>query len=340
MAAAIEVFRGCAKKEGFGSLPSDDDNHSPCIYASQMINSHPTSFACAIVAIDQVKPSFLTRIFSQKTTSDTGLKTAEKLAAHGLKIVEQRREPIRMFSDFEEEYQLTRVPVDDQFEIWLGSPLAYIMNDFLRLEEPSPTMPSQELDALFIRQDENYDRYEHQYVCGGKLGEGLFTCGSTKRSWSRTYRREHWPPPENRFLKLGLPQLHAELDADNALIQRVYSGMYGKGRYGMAYHPTKKSWVMARSLPDEPNDLASASFEMFQELNPNSYAKKGKPIAVSEDPKSGCAFLRQTDVIYEVQQRAIAAALGFRLDKPILNQDIFRGEFDKYWVERSINNLE
>ncbi|WP_457650314.1 hypothetical protein [Profundibacter sp.] len=242
-----------------------------------------------------------------------------------------------MFPDFDEESQLTRVPVNDQIELWLGSPVAYMMQDLLCLTQVSTTVPPPKLDALFIKQNKTHDRYEHQYVCNGKIGDGRVTCGHSKRSWSRTYRQEQRPPPLSRFLSVALPQIQTELDADKALIERVYSGMYGKGRYGMAYHAAKDSWVMVRSLPDQPNDQASADCEMFQELNPNSYAKKGKPFPASKDPKSGRVFLRQADVICDMQQRAIAASLGFRFDQPILDQDMFRGQFDKYWVERSVD---
>ena len=75
---------------------------------------------------------------------------------------------------------------------------------------------------------------------------------------------------------------------------------------------------------------------MFQELNPNSYAKKGKPFQGSKDPKSGHVFFRQANIIREMQQRAIAYSIGFQFDQPILDQDLFKGEFSKYWVERSV----
>ena len=74
---------------------------------------------------------------------------------------------------------------------------------------------------------------------------------------------------------------------------------------------------------------------MFQELNPNSYAKKGKPFQKTDDPKSEVAFLRQADLICEVQHRAIAISVGFRLDQPVVDQPIFQGVFQKFWVERS-----
>ena len=298
-----------------------------------MNDSHPASFACAIIATEQTKSNFVTRLFSKKADLEYQLHMARNLAAFGLKIVEQHREPIRMFPDFDEESQITRVPVNNQIELWLGSPVAYMMQDLLSLMEPSTTMPPPKLDALFIKQDKTLNRYEDLYVRNGKLGHGRVTCGYSKRSWSKHYRQEQWPLPLSRFMSVGLPQLHTELDADKALIERVYSGMYGKGRYGMAYHAAKESWVMARSLPDKSDDLASAACKMFQELNQNSYVKKGKPFPASEAPKSGRIFLRQSDLIYEVQQRAIAASLGFRFDQPILDQNLFKGDFNKYWVE-------
>ena len=300
-----------------------------------MSNTHPKSFACAIVSRKRSQPRLVTRIFSRKPPDRTSSWLTNNLAAFGLEIVEKHEEPIGMFADFEEEAQLTIVPVNGQVELWLGWPVAYMAQDMLTLAEPSANLPPSELDALFIVQDRGSQKYLHQYICDGKFGEGLVSCDSTKRVWTRSYRQEDWPPPKCPHLEKALPQFQADIGADEELIKRVYSGGYGKGRYGMAYHPSKEAWVMARSLPDEPNDPPSAHCSMLQELNPNSYAKKGKPFQRAEGPKSGVAFLRQADIIREVQQRAIAASAGFRFDQPVLDQALFQGVFQKFWVERS-----
>ena len=80
--------------------------------------------------------------------------------------------------------------------------------------------------------------------------------------------------------------------------------MMGKGRYGLAYHPEKKIWVMARQEDD---------FESFIELNPNSYKKKGKVFGRALH-ESGYSFLSQIDMFNEYYQHAIVRHIGSRLD--------------------------
>ncbi|WP_168769166.1 hypothetical protein [Yoonia maricola] len=272
----------------------------------------------------------MSRFFPAKTATERHLHMEKQLAAFDLKIAGQSNGPISMFNDFGEEAQLTVVPVSAQTTLWLGWPVTYILEDLF----PSRYKQSSQMDALFIAQDSRHHRYEHQYLCNGKLGEGCITSDYAQRFWVRTYRQADWPPPVSHHLSTAMSQFVTEARVNAELAKRVYTGMYGKGRYGMAYHPAKDTWVMARSLPDQKDDPPSAPTKEFQELNPNSYAKKGKPFAGTKDPKTGHVFFRQADIIRELQHRAIAASIGFRLDEAIVDQAVFQGSFDKYWIER------
>jgi hypothetical protein len=227
------------------------------------------------------------------------------LHAVGMEADAYEAGPFNPDTDLSEDAQLSILAGFNGLEVWCGFPVAYMVE---QMHTASPALPK--VEGLFVAQHDGITHHAHQYVSSGRYGSGKLTPTSRGTSWARTFRIEDAPIPQSAALRAALQDLAEDLGAPFDLVERGYSGMRGKGAYGLAWHERKGKWVMAKSLEPAPD----TKLPELQELNPNSYAKTGKPFAATLSRSDGSSFLTQDDLIYEVQHRAIANYLGARID--------------------------
>lgn len=227
------------------------------------------------------------------------------LASLDMRMERSAEAPFDADIDLSEDTQLTILTGVQGLEIWCGFPVAYMVE---RMHQISPALPK--FTGLFIAQDEGSGTFLHQGVQKGRYGPGLAHPVGKAATWSRTFLAAQGLPPQSATLNAAFDDLAADLGTDADLLRRATLGMSGAGFRGLAWHADKGAWVLARSLAErvdlEPSELI--------ELNPKSYAKRGKPFAAKHTQGAISGFLRQPALIYEVQHRAIAAHLGTRLD--------------------------
>ena len=189
------------------------------------------------------------------------------------------------------------------FEIWTGFPVAYMIEV---MHEASPSLPKTE--ALLIAQERHAGLSLTQYIRNGSYGPGTANPTTAGNAWRRTFPVGQKVIPRSAAMDRAVRDLASTLNAPFELVDRVLTGTRGKGLYGLAWHDAKAEWVLARSLATHPWDAPIG----LQQLNPRSYAKTGKPFAISATKST--AFLSFDDLHYDVQHRAIALTLTSRLD--------------------------
>lgn len=207
--------------------------------------------------------------------------------------------------DMSEDTQISVVTEFTGVEVWFGFSVGYMIEAMFQARLDLPRF-----EGLFIAHEKGSRTQMHQYVQAGRYGPGAMIPIQRRASWHRTFRRDDFPIPQCLALDHGITTLAQDLGAPRDLVQRAFSGMSGRGFYGLAWHAEKTEWVIARSLAESP-DLEPAQ---VQGLNPNTYSRRGKPFERVSHPGPGDGFLTQVNVFYEVQHRAIAYYLGFRLD--------------------------
>lgn len=170
-----------------------------------------------------------------------------------------------------------------------------------------------------VVQLESSDIYGIAYFEKGRLGFALQVGGG--KSWIRYFRQEDHPVPDPVCIKSTLEDLADLLRVDKGLVNRVYTGMYGKGHYGIGYRSDSGKWVMCKKFDAkiDPNQLT------LQELNPNSYKPKGKAFEKTLDPVLNRSFFSQTDLSYEINHLVLNNLIGCRLDRDgnLTSQDVF-----------------
>lgn len=170
-----------------------------------------------------------------------------------------------------------------------------------------------------VVQLESADIYGIAYFEKGRPGFALQVGGG--KSWFRYFRQEELPVPDSVCIKSTLEDLADLLRVDKRLINRVYTGMYGKGHYGIGYRSDSDKWVMCKKFDAkiDPNQLT------LQELNPNSYKPKGKTFEKTLDPALNRSFFSKTELSYEINHLVLNNLIGCRLDRngELTSQDIF-----------------
>ena len=227
------------------------------------------------------------------------------LQSFGMKVISQEESLFNRDYDLSEDAQLTTAKLSSGLEVWFGWPVAYMIEDTFQHR-----LQLNKFESFLVAQEKGSSTYTHQYIKGGKLGEGAAIPTRNNSSWHRHFKQSDFPVPKCGNIHAALVEISQEIKAPFELVERCYRGMSGKGFYGIAHHANKGAWVLARSLAEKANFYATE----FIELNPNSYRKKGKPFSRSDDESLSFTYLSQSDVFYEVQHRALAFDLGTRID--------------------------
>lgn len=250
------------------------------------------------------------------------------LAACGMRVEARGTASFDPDVDLSEDTQLTVVTALPGLEVWSGFPVAYMVE---RMQQTSPPLPG--FSGLFIGQEGGSGTFMHQFIEKGRYGAGGAYPVRKNGSWHRTFPIDQGMPPQSQWHKTAQQSLATEIGAPLALVARAYMGLSGGGFRGLTWCAEQNAWVLARSLADTLDHFPAQA----QELNPNSYAKRGKPFAVAPTKGNLPGFLPQSVLFYEIQHRAIAAALGARLDSQD-GLDLLRGQpCQRYdlWLERS-----
>jgi len=247
----------------------------------------------------------------------------------GLKHTDVEPSKVDLNLDMMSGKELIILPLDDGREAWLGWSLAIIQDQLLSVRDLK--LPN--FDAAIFTLDFEDPMFTYQYIENGVLGPAALN--SQKKAWNRVFRK--LPIPQFKERNQAIINVAERLGADLPLVQRAVTGMKGKGFYGMAFHPEKNDWVIARSLAEKP----SIEPNMFHELNPNSYKKKGKPTPVAIHPQSGHKFLSNLAVFEMMIQEMIWLIFGFRVnyvdgvpyDQQYSDKDCLRGKAGKLAVK-------
>lgn len=244
----------------------------------------------------------------------------------GLSLEGLEPSKVDLHLDMNSQNELVIMPMDDNREMWLGWSISAIQDQLLSVWD----LPLPDFDASIFTLDFENPFFTYQHIKDGALGSGALN--SSKKAWQRGFKHNGYTPKLTEK-DIAIEKITEELEADVGLVKRVIYGMKGRGFYGMAFHPEKQAWVMARSLADDANTPP----EMFHELNPNSYKKKGKPVDIGTHAKSGLSFLSQQTLFLKMVQDIIWQIFGFRVnygdgepyDQQFANRECLRGKIAK-----------
>lgn len=203
------------------------------------------------------------------------------------------------YGDFGKANQIAIVSISETIELWVG----WLVTQLMSGTDNKESYPNY-WKALFLAYDTGTMSFEHQYFNQGVIGSGGNISGLTLKVNHRYFRYRSIANRTPEEFDYATDKISEKLGTTPELVKRVKTGMMGKGRYGLAYHPEKKNWVMAKQEDD---------LESFIELNPNSYKKKGKVFGRAEH-ESSYSFLSQIDMFNEYYQHAIESHIGTRFD--------------------------
>ncbi len=191
-----------------------------------------------------------------------------------------------------------------------------------------------EIDTIFANQLSLHLIYEVAeedscfiaYFEKGRPGPAHQVMGIKKKAWSRTFTQDQLPIPHSRYVNSAISELSTFLDAEYDLINRIYSGMHGKGNYGVGFHPDESKWVACKKgiIPDDTE---------LQEIDAFNYRKKRKPFKRTKHPDAQTSFYNQKDLACEIHHRTFENLTHYKIAK-FLNSD--KAIFEKYRVKYSL----
>jgi len=180
------------------------------------------------------------------------------------------------------------------------------------------------LTLHIVHQNLNDDTFFIAYFEDGRPGPSHQVLGLKKKCWTRTFTYDQLPVPHSQYVNKSIRELSDFLEANIDLVERIYTGMHGKGNYGLGFHKEKNSWVACKKgiVPDDSK---------LQEISQYNYQKKGEPFIKTLHPSSQLSFLNQTDVSRKIHQKTIENLIGFKACD-ISEQD-FSSRFELFKVD-------
>ena len=226
------------------------------------------------------------------------------------------------FNEFETDDDLIIQKIDNKYLLF-GDPLNQLVNLILKHEEIK-YVSKNKITMHLIYQNTSYNSYFLAYYKDGRVGPANYVIGPKKKVWSKAFKVENLPIPHSDYVYKSFADMATLLDADIELIKRIYSGMHGKGNYGLGYHPSKQIWVACKKgIVDDDSEL--------QEISQFNYSKKGKPFKKTTHLESKESFYNQTELMYEINKNTLINLIGITPIEFFNNSKIT--QYEKYKVK-------
>ncbi len=176
------------------------------------------------------------------------------------------------------------IAVQDKKEIWLGQGLFDVFNALCATDDFGKLGT-----GAVIVADDVTGYFGVQEFFDGDAGWGGQVIADPPRTWTRP----NSGATSELHRRVTFGALAGNIGADPALIQRCVTGMNGKGRYGIAWHGDKHTWVLAR--------IGSEGAGQFQELDPATYSKTGLPFSAATHPDGWPSYWKQEHLFSAAQ---------------------------------------
>ncbi|MEO0356767.1 MAG: hypothetical protein AAF386_00485 [Pseudomonadota bacterium] len=200
----------------------------------------------------------------------------------------------------------------DKTEFWIGMGVFDVFNalcatdDFAKLGT-----------GAVVVSDETTGFFGVQEFFKGSAGWGGQVIMEPPRTWTRPNAGA--TSPHHRAVTFGT--LAKNIGADPALIQRCVTGMNGKGRYGIAWHGDKQTWVLAR--------IGAEGAGQFQELDPQTYSKTGLPFNAAVHPAGWPSYWKQEHLFAASQDHFLRSWGGPAISEMLAGHPLLQGNHQR-----------